>query len=318
MEIWTEKYRPRVLGEVVGQDEIVSRLKAFVKNRNMPHLLFAGPAGTGKTTCAICIAAELLGEHWNTNFTELNASDERGINTVRTKVKDFARTKSIGDVPFKIILLDEADALTREAQQALRRTMEKYTHTCRFILDCNYSSKIIGPIQSRATIFRFKPLKEKDMLQYLRRIAKSEKIDFDSAALKAIYAVSEGDCRQAVNLLQSAAASGKVTSDAIYKVASMARPSEILEIVKTAVNGDIISARSKIVDIMLEYGLSAIDTIKQVQKSVWDLKIPDSAKVYLLDKIAEYEFRVVEGSDPYLQIEAMLAQFYKVGDGKKP
>ncbi|HDD05185.1 MAG TPA: replication factor C small subunit, partial [Candidatus Aenigmarchaeota archaeon] len=167
MEIWTEKYRPKTLDEVVGQEKVVEKLKAFVRAKNLPHLLFAGPAGTGKTTCALAIARELYGEEWRDNLLELNASDERGIDTIRTKVKEFARTKPIGDFPFKIILLDEADALTRDAQQALRRTMENFSSTCRFILDCNFSSKIIEPIQSRCAIFRFKPLEKEAIQKYI-------------------------------------------------------------------------------------------------------------------------------------------------------
>src|SRR3989338_4498505 len=147
--MWTEKYRPKSFAEVKGQIDIIAKIKAFIAARNMPHMMFAGPAGVGKSTTALVIAREMFGTNWRENFLELNASDERGIDVVRTKVKDFARTRAIGDVPFKIIFLDECDALTKEAQQALRRTMENYTQTTRFILSCNYSSKIIDPIQSR-------------------------------------------------------------------------------------------------------------------------------------------------------------------------
>ena len=152
--IWTEKYRPSTFQEIKGQKEIIEKIQAFVASKNLPHLLFSGPAGVGKTTLALVIAKQLFGEHWRENTLELNASDERGIDVVRVKVKDFARTKAIGEVPFKLIYLDESDALTKEAQQALRRTMENYTKTCRFILSCNYSSKIIDPIQSRCADVR--------------------------------------------------------------------------------------------------------------------------------------------------------------------
>jgi len=157
-EVWTEKYRPKVFDDMVGQEEILKRVKALTNSMNIPHLLFAGPAGTGKSTLALIIVKSLFGESWRENYLELNASDERGIDVVRQKVKDFARTKALGDVPFKVIFLDEADALTREAQQALRRTMENYTSTCRFVMSCNYSSKILDPIQSRAVVFRFQLL----------------------------------------------------------------------------------------------------------------------------------------------------------------
>ncbi|MFH1276390.1 MAG: replication factor C small subunit, partial [Candidatus Woesearchaeota archaeon] len=174
--IWTEKYRPSSFDEIKGQQEIVEKLKAFVAQQNLPHLLFSGPAGIGKTTLSLVIAKQLFGDTWRENTLELNASDERGIDVVRVKVKDFARTKALGNVPFKLIYLDESDALTKEAQQALRRTMENYTKTCRFILSCNYSSKIIDPIQSRCAVFRFKPLNKEDIFALIDKVAKSENL----------------------------------------------------------------------------------------------------------------------------------------------
>ena len=177
--LWTEKYRPSDFSEIKGQKEIVKRVKAFVEQQNLPHLMFSGPAGVGKSTLAIVVAKKLFENQWRHNFLELNASDTRGIDTIRINVKDFARTKSIGDVPFKIIFLDEADAFTREAQQALRRIMENYTQTCRFILSCNYSSKIIEPIQSRCVIFRFKQLDKKDIISIIEKVADEEKLNID-------------------------------------------------------------------------------------------------------------------------------------------
>ncbi len=311
-QIWTEKYRPKNLSEVVGQKEIVDKLKAFVSNRNLPHLLFAGPAGTGKTTCAMAIARELFDKNWQQNFLEMNASDERGINTIRTKVKDFARTKAIGDVPFKLILLDEADSLTSEAQHALRRTMENYTRTCRFILDCNYSSKILLPIQSRCAVFRFKPISEENIKKYILRVVENEKLEIDENAISSIYDSSGGDLRKVTNILQSCAAMGKKVSEKnIYSVAGIAKPTEIKEILEKALNGNILTAKKMMFDTMLEYGLSGLDVIKLISKNIWGLKIENKKKIELIDKIGEYEFRIVEGSDEYLQIEALLAQFAK-------
>ena len=173
-ELWTEKYRPKTLPDLVGQTHIIERLKAYATTKNVPHLIFAGPPGTGKTTAALALAHEIFGEHhWVQNFHELNASDERGIGIIRGKIKDFARTAPIG-ATFKIIFLDEADSLTQEAQAALRRTIEKYTHICRFILSVNYSSKIIEPIQSRCAVFRFKPLTGDDVKNYIRKIDTKE------------------------------------------------------------------------------------------------------------------------------------------------
>src|SRR3972149_1815866 len=223
--IWTEKYRPKVFSDVYGQEEVVKKVEAFVKQKNMPHLLFVGPAGVGKTSLALVIARALFGNEWKNNFLELNASDERGIDVVRVKVKDFARTKAIGDVPFKIIYLDECDALTKDAQQALRRTMENYTQTCRFILSANYSSKLIDPIQSRCAIFRFKPLEKEQVKKIIEKIAKEEKIRIDKAAEDALVEISGGDCRRVENILQSCAAiSDNITEDVVFSLASMAKP----------------------------------------------------------------------------------------------
>ncbi len=312
--IWTEKYRPKSFTEIKGQSEIIKKVKAFVEQRNMPHVMFSGPAGVGKTTLALIICRQLFKDEWRANLLELNASDERGIDVVRNKVKDFARTKAIGDVPFKIIYLDECDALTKDAQQALRRTMENYTQTCRFILSCNYSSKIIDPIQSRCAIFRFKPLEKKDILKIVDKISESEGLKVDDKAKEALFTVSDGDCRRAENILQSCAAMDKnVTEETVFSMASVAKPKEIKGLLELALKNKFVQARNSLLDVMLNYGLSGLDVIKQIQKEIWDLEIDDRKKVELIDKCGEIEFRMTEGSDEFLQLEALLAHFILTG-----
>lgn len=306
--IWTEKYRPSTFDEIKGQKEIVEKIRAFVESKNMPHLLFAGPAGVGKTTLSLVIARQLFGENWRQNTLELNASDERGIDIIRVKVKDFARTKAIGEVPFKIIYLDESDALTKEAQQALRRTMENYTQTCRFILSCNYSSKIIDPIQSRCAVFRFKPLAKEEILEVIKRIVKEEDLVIDDEAKNALFEISEGDCRRLENILQSCAIlNKKITPELVYSMAAVAKPKEVKEVLSLAVKGNFLESRKRLLSLMLDYGLSGLDIIRQVHKEIWNLDIDDRKKVELVDKCGEIEFRMTEGSDEYLQLESFLA-----------
>ncbi len=318
LSIWTEKYRPTKFDDVFGQDEIVKRVKNLTNSLNLPHMLFAGPAGTGKSTLAIIVAKELFKEYWKENYLELNASDARGIDVIRQEVKNFARTKSLGSVPFKIIFLDEADALTREAQQALRRTMENFTSTCRFILSCNYSSKIIDPIQSRCVVFRFRLLEKKEIEKIIKKIAENEKLALDEKATQVLYEGSEGDCRRAINLLQaSSSISPIITEEIINILLSNAKPKDIKVVLDYALAGDFPQSREKLLDIMLKESIAGTDIIKLIQKEIWNLDIDPELKVKLTEKTGEIEFRLVEGSDEFIQLESLLASFVLAGMGVK-
>lgn len=315
--IWTEKYRPQKFEEMVGQQEVIKRVESLVQALNIPHLMFAGPAGTGKSTLALIIVKELFGAKWKENYLELNASDERGIDVVRQKVKDFARTKAIENIPFKVIFLDEADALTKEAQQALRRTMENFTNTCRFILSCNYSSRIIDPIQSRCVVFRFKLLEKKDIKKRMELIANSENLNLSDKSFDTLYESSEGDCRRAINLLQATAAiSPDITPDMITMVSSSAKPADVKVVLDYALAGDFVGARDKLLDVMLKDSVSGTDIIKSIQKEIWNLQIEPSIKVKLTEKTGEIEFRMTEGSDEFVQLQALLASFVLAGRGE--
>ena len=309
MEIWTEKYRPRTLDEIINQKHIVGRLKAFVKEKSIPHMLFAGPPGTGKTATAIAIARDLFGEKWSFNFQETNASDARGIDVVRTRIKDFAKIRPI-DAPFKIIFLDESDALTSDAQHALRRTIEQYSKVCRFILSCNYSSKIITPIQSRCAVFRFSVLSKEDVFTYLEKIIKNERLNVEKSALDTIYELSEGDLRKATNILQSCSlAAEKITDNLVYEISSGAKPKDVQEMMNLALKGDFRSARKKLYDMMIKQGLAGEDILKACHKQIYELDIPDEKKMQMISQLGEYDFRISEGGDPMIQLEAMLSQF---------
>ncbi len=316
--IWTERYRPSKFSELVGQDNSMKRVEALTNSMNLPHMLFAGPAGTGKSTLALIVVKELYGENWRENYLELNASDERGINVIREKVKNFARTKSLGNIPFKIIFLDEADALTPEAQQALRRTMENYSATCRFILSCNYSSKIIDPIQSRCAIFRFKLLEKKDIEKVIIKIAEKENLTINPETMEVLYEGCEGDCRRCINILQSTASiSPSITSELVATIISNTKPRDIKVVLDYALSGDFQKAKEKLLDIMLKESVSGQDVIKSIQKEIWNLPVEPEIKVKLTEKTGETEFRMVEGSDPFIQLQSLLASFVLAGLGKE-
>ncbi|AEH60307.1 Replication factor C [Methanosalsum zhilinae DSM 4017] len=309
-EIWIEKYRPMKLDDVVGQKEAIERLKSYVKTRNLPHLLFSGPPGVGKTATAVAIAHELFGDSWNENFTELNASDERGIDVVRTKIKNFAKTSPIGGADFKIIFLDEADALTSDAQSALRRTMERYTGNCRFILSCNYSSKIIEPIQSRCAVYRFRPLADEPVKERIRYVADAEGIKLADDAIDAIGYVAQGDMRKALNALQAAAMFDEtIQKEMIYKITATAHPDEIKTLINIALDGNFSAAREKLDTLMLEQGLSGEDVVGQIYRAMFGLDIPDKKLVELIDVIGEIDFRITEGANEKIQLQALLAHF---------
>ncbi|MEM4482278.1 MAG: replication factor C small subunit [Desulfurococcaceae archaeon] len=313
--LWIEKYRPRSLSDVVNQKEIVERLKKFIIERNIPHLLFTGPPGTGKTTVAHALSHDFFGDNYRQYMLELNASDERKIEVIRTKVKEFARSKVVGEIPFKVILLDEADNMTADAQQALRRLMELYSASTRFILTANYPSKIIEPIQSRCAVFRFAALKKEDLVQRLIDICIKEKVKFNEKALETIYEISEGDMRKAINTLQAAAAIGEVTEESVYKVVGLAHPKEVREMLQLSLGGNFIEARKKLRDLMVTYGLSGVDIIKQIHREIFsgEIKIPDDLKVMISDYAGEIQFRLVEGADDEIQLNAFLARLALIG-----
>jgi replication factor C small subunit len=319
--MWVEKYRPRKLSEVVDLKDIVESLKAFMKNpKTMPHLMFAGIPGTGKTTVALCIAHELFGANWR-NFTlELNASDERGIDTVRERIKDFSRYSRAGfeNVPFSLIILDESDQMTGPAQTALRRIMETASRTSRFILICNQSSKIIEPIQSRCAIFRFSKLDKQAMKEQLECISKLENVKLLPEAADRIVDFSEGDLRHAINALQTAAAykDGLVDEKVVSAVIGEASPAQVQQMIRKALFGDFMEARKKMYDIMGSYGFSGSEIVRQIQREIFKMSdLTPEQKAEISNVVGEYDYRLTQGANSDIQLSALLAQFAKFGRG---
>ncbi len=307
-EIWTEKYRPDSLSHMVGHEAITQRLQAFVSQHTVPHCLFAGPAGTGKTTAALAMAKDLYGEQWRNNFLELNASDDRGIDIVRSKIKDFARTKPLG-APFKIIFLDESDALTPDAQQALRRTMERYSESCRFILSCNFSSKIIEPIQSRCAVFRFARLSNEAIATYIERIGGYEELYIEEEAKNALITVSQGDLRKLLNVMQAVAiTSDTIAAHIVYEVSASLKTEEVRSILDKALAQEFEQARKQLRSLMIDRGLDGLDVMRDLHRTIFELELSEEQKMHIVQLLGEYEFRITEGASPDIQIESFLAQ----------
>lgn len=316
-QVWVEKYRPNRLDDVIGQDTVIKGLKSYVEKKDMPNIMFSGHCGTGKTTTAVCLVKELFGDMWRYNFIELNASDERGIDVVRGKIKEFARSSTVGDADFKVIFLDESDALTSEAQAALRRTMENYTDICRFILSCNYSSKVIGPIQSRCSVYKFRRLPDSAIIERIIYISKEENLDISASAINAIKYVAQGDMRRAINALQSAAIiDKKIDAEMIYKTSALAKPEDIDDLILLSLEGNFVKAHIKLNYLLNDEGLAGTDLTGQIYRQIFNINIPDKLKIEMIDYVGDIDFRISEGANESVQLGALVSKFALYGINK--
>ena len=316
--MWVEKYRPKNLGQIINQKEIITGLKNFLNKPNeLPHLLFTGAAGVGKTTTALCLAREILGDNWKRDTLELNASDERGIKMVRERVKEFAYimklslNQSENERPFKIIILDEADEMTSDAQTSLRRIIEDSSKTTRFIFICNYLSHIIEPIQSRCVVFRFSKVPVEEIVEHLKFICKNKEIKFDEKALYKIYEHTNGDLRHSINILQAASTNGIINTQQVQNAIGISGKSKISEIIKLALDSKFNESRIKLLELLYVYGVSETDFLKYANEEIYNLGIKDPYEISSI--IAEYDYRLSIGAHPEIQLAAFLAQLGKIG-----
>ena len=300
-----EKYRPQKIAHIVGQDHIKPKLKEYVNRGEMPHLLFAGDPGLGKTTSAMAIAQELYGDEWTQYFLELNASDERGIDVVRDRIKEFARSGF--DERDRIIFLDEADALTSEAQAALRRTIEANTDNCKFILSCNYPSQIIPAIQSRCALFTFQPVPSDQLEEHISNMADAEGIDITEDAVKQIVKYSQGDVRKAIVALDGLNIEGEqLTGDDVVAVLPIADEDDVLKLLNLCSVGEFNSAIEFADELMTSKGVTARNIVNEISRVVWDTSMPDREKVHILELAGRTEFYINEGATERTQIASLL------------
>lgn len=307
--IWVEKFRPETLDDIVGHGEVVKRLKSFADDAEMPNIMFAGRQGTGKTAMTISLAREIYGDDWQQNMLQLNASDDRGIDVVREDIKDFARTDTVGDYDFKLIFLDEVDNTTKDAQSAMRRTMEDWSDKTRFILSCNYPNKVLPPIQSRCAVFRISPLNDTDIDEIVGRVADEEGVEFEDDAREMLVNYASGDARKAINDLQAAQLDGEVTEEAVETIAGVTDYHTVREIIDLAVSGELTEAQRKLDVDVLKQGVSENYFLEEAFSYVQgEMSIPDDARAKMLDTIAECDYRILEGANPHIQLHSVLAK----------
>lgn len=310
---WVEKYRPTSLSDVAAHKDIIETIDRLTGENRLPHLLLYGPPGTGKTSTILAVARKLYGNQFQNMILELNASDDRGIDVVRQQVQDFASTQSMcfgARTNVKLVILDEADAMTKDAQFSLRRIIEKYTKNTRFCLICNYVSKIIPALQSRCTRFRFAPLDATNVTERLSFVIKEEGLDVTDAGLAAIVRLSNGDMRKALNILQSTQmACPQVTEEAVYLCTGSPMPKDIEQIAYWLLNEPFKRAYHLISEIKTNKGLALVDVIRELHPFVFCIKMPSTIRVQLVNTLADIEYRLAFGPNEKLQLGALIGAF---------
>ncbi|GFR19873.1 replication factor C subunit 5 [Trichonephila clavata] len=313
---WVEKYRPEKLDDLIAHEDIIRTINKFIKEDRLPHLLFYGPPGTGKTSTILACAKQIYSPaEFSSMVLELNASDDRGIGVVREQILSFASTRTIFKSGFKLIILDEADAMTNDAQNALRRVIEKFTENTRFCLICNYLSKITPAIQSRCTRFRFGPLSNKQILPRLEHVIEKENLNVTEDGKKALMDLAQGDMRKVINVLQCAAlAFDEVTEENVYACVGHPLKSDIKKIVNWLLNDDFVAAYKNINELKILKGLALQDILTQVHLYVHRIELPADVKIHLLEKMSNIEDHLASGTSEKIQLSALIAAFQVARD----
>jgi len=314
-EQWTEKYRPDNFEDILGHEKVLKKLKIYVDEGSMPHLMFVGQSGVGKTTTAMALAKEIYNENWEGNFIELTRSRERGINAIRKDVKDKARSRSLTEKDFRIIYMDEADDLTNSAQAAFRRMMENFSANVRFILSCGSLSKIIDPLQSRCALFKFQPISEENVERWIRMIEENENFCIDRNAIKVLSRVSRGDLRETTNLLQIAASKdGEIDEKVIKSAIRDTTRADIKGMILRAQKGDFMGVREELYDLLIEEGYTAESVLKMIHEDIDNLPMGKEKRKRIAIELGEVDFDIVRGSKSRLHLQRLLAFFATLKD----
>ncbi|TFK39827.1 P-loop containing nucleoside triphosphate hydrolase protein [Crucibulum laeve] len=307
---WVEKYRPVTLEDVVSHKDITSTIEKFIEKNRLPHLLFYGPPGTGKTSTILAVARRIYGSEYRKMILELNASDERGIDVVREQIKQFAETRTLFSKGFKLIVLDEADMMTQQAQAALRRVIEQYTKNVRFCIICNYVNKITPAIQSRCTRFRFSPLPIPEVEKRLNSVVEAENVNLTDDGKKALLKLSKGDMRRALNVLQACQAAYDIIGETeIYNCTGNPHPSDIEAIVNSMLSDEFTTSYNMISKLKTERGLALQDLLTGAYDYMETIEMKPHARIYLLDHLATTEHRLSTGGSEKIQLTALLGAF---------
>ena len=305
-EIWVEKFRPETLDDIRGNEAVINRLKDYVNDDSMPNLLLAGKQGIGKTAATLAFVKDKYGDDWQNHFLQLNASDARGIDTVRNEIKGFAKLSTVSNHQFKIVFLDEVDNMTRDAQPALRRVMEDYHDRTRFILSCNYPNKLIDPLQSRCSVYYLSPLSETEMFDLLKDIANTEALDYKDDQLERIARIADGDARTAIHTLQTSVQNGIVQDVNLDALSAFPEYDEVHQIVDKALIGDH-DCMSEL-DAIIARGIDAQSLCSMLLTVVKDIDVPEDVRMKLIDSVGECEWRILNGANPNVQFNAFLAK----------